>query len=84
MPEKDLLIHKEIHKNEPSLPLKVIVQQHINQKYNNMIKIFTDGSTDPITGRATAAVYIPQHSVKISKRATDHISVFTTELICNE
>jgi len=80
MPEKDLLIHKEIHKNEPNLPLKVIVQQHINQKYNNMIKIFTDGSKDPITGRAAAAVYIPQHSVKISKRATDHISVFTTEL----
>jgi len=40
--------------------LKVIVQQHINKVYNNMIKIFTDGTKDPITGRAAAAVYIPQ------------------------
>jgi len=76
MPKIDLLIHKEIHKNEPNLPFKIIVQQHINQKYNNMIKIFTDGSKDPITGRAAAAVYIPQHSVKISKRVTDHICFY--------
>jgi len=33
-----------------------------------------DGSKDPITCRAAAAVYIPQDYVKISKRVTDHIS----------
>ncbi len=42
-----------------------------------MLQIFTDGSKEPESGR-TAAVYI---KIKMAKRLSDHLSVFTTELL---
>ncbi len=57
------------------------MQQYIEQTYYSTVKIYTDGSKDPESGFTAAVVYIPQFKVKISKRISDHISVFTTEII---
>ncbi len=46
-----------------------------------MIHIFTDGSKDPKSGRTAAAFFIHKYNISISKRTTDHIQVFTAELI---
>ncbi len=46
-----------------------------------MIQIFTDGSKDLTSGRTAAAFFIPKYNINISKRTTDHIQVFTAELI---
>ncbi|XP_042577005.1 uncharacterized protein LOC122136668 [Cyprinus carpio] len=58
-----------------------VVQQYLDQNYSSMLHIFTDGSKDPISGNSSAAVYIQRLQVKIQKRITHFVSVFTTELI---
>lgn len=48
-----------------------MVKQYLEQNYISVLTIFTDGSKDPETGRASAAVYVPQYQVKIGKRVSD-------------
>ncbi len=40
-----------------------------------------DGSKDPDTGYAGAAVYIPMYDSYIKKRVTNHLSGYATELL---
>ncbi len=51
------------------------------QEYYSVLQVFTDGSKEPESGRTAAAVYIPTFKIKIAKRLSDHVSVFTTELL---
>lgn len=57
------------------------MKQHLSQEYYNSIQIFTDGSKNPDTGHTAAAVYIPHFKYSIEKRITDHVSVYTAEMI---
>lgn len=43
--------------------------------------VFTDGSKDPVSGRAGFGVYVEQLGLKIGRRISDGSSVFTTELM---
>jgi ribonuclease HI len=43
--------------------------------------LFTDGSKDPKTRRTGAAFSVPEFQVAVTKRATDHLSVYTLELL---
>ncbi len=81
MPVVDTQLYEEKHNKERSILTHTAVQQYIEQTYYSTVKIYTDGSKDPESGITAAAVYIPQFKVKISKRISDHISVFTTEII---
>ena len=56
-----------------------IVKNYFDQQFTNLI--FTDGSKDPVKGRAGAAVCIPVSDTWIKKRVSDHVSVYTTELL---
>ncbi|XDV45291.1 hypothetical protein PO909_013411, partial [Leuciscus waleckii] len=80
MPIIDLQIQMKI-KNEKDILKNIIAQQYLDQTYSSWVQIFTDGSKDPISGRTAAAVYIPKFQISIKKRITDHISVFTAELV---
>ncbi len=80
MPVVDIQLYEEKHK-EKSILTNIAVQQYIELTYYSTVQIYTDGSKDPESGITAAAVYIPQFKVKISKRISDHISVFTTEII---
>ena len=42
---------------------------------------FQCGSTGPVKGRAGAAVFILVSDTCIKKRVSDHLSVYTTELL---
>lgn len=80
MPSIDIQLHKDKH-NEENILDSVTVQDYIDHVYYSAIQIYTDGSKDPDFGTTSAAVFIPQFKVNILKRTSDHISVFTSELI---
>lgn len=78
-PVVDLLLHEEKHKN--NMLNEKEIQQYINQSYFNYLQIYTDGSKDPKDEKTAVAVYIPKFNIKISKRITDRLSVYTTEIV---
>lgn len=80
LPRVDLNIQRELKEKKELLPVWRIVQNYFASNYSDSTIIFTDGSKDPETGRAGAAVYIPVSNTHIKKRVTDHVSVYTTEL----
>ncbi len=57
-----------------------IVQNYIDQ-HQHKIFIFTDGSKEPETGHTGAAFFIPHCEVAVKKRASDHLSAYTAELL---
>ncbi len=77
----DIKLHKQKYNNETSMLESLVVQQYIDLTYYNAVHIYTDGSNDPDSGKTAAAVYIPLFRIKMSKRTSDHISVFAAELI---
>ena len=81
MPTVDLQIIKKSKQCNEFGGMNSLIQQYIIDKYNGSIQIFTDGSKDPDTGRTEAAVHIPQFNVSIIKRTSDHLAVFTVELL---
>jgi hypothetical protein len=42
------------------------------------LRIYTDGSKDPVSGRVGAGVYIPDF---VCKRLNDNVSVYAAELM---
>lgn len=58
----------------------MIVKEYMKQEYYSAVQVFTDGSKEPESGK-TAAVFIPTSKIKISKRVSNHVSVFTMELL---
>jgi len=81
MPSVDFNIQQKFKKNTRQGVSGVMVQKYIEQNYANSVVIFTDGSKEPENGRTGAAVYIPEFKVAIKKRTTDHVSVYTVELL---
>lgn len=51
------------------------------EHYQDELFIFTDGSKQPETVRTGAAFFIPHYEVAFKTRATDHLSVYTVELL---
>lgn len=80
-PRVDLDIQQELKDMSKKLPESRIVQNYFDLHFADSMFIFTDGSKDPDTGRAGAAVYIPASESYIKKRISDNVSVYTTELI---
>lgn len=58
-----------------------IVRNYIERHFQDSVFLFTDGSKDPKTGYAGAAVYIPMNDSYIKKRVSNHLSVYATELL---
>ncbi len=53
----------------------------MDQKYYEMVQIFTDGSKGSENMKAGMTVVIPQYEIVIKKRTSDFLSVFTAELV---
>lgn len=81
LPVVDLEIAKISKQCKEYGAMNDLVKQYLGLKYNNSIQIFTDGSKDPNTGKTGAAVYIPHFQKSILKRTSDHLSVYTVELL---
>ncbi len=50
------------------------------KKIINFKQVFTDGSKDPITGVTGAAIADPSQKSKMSRRTSDHLSIYAVEL----
>ncbi|XP_038157609.1 uncharacterized protein LOC119794224, partial [Cyprinodon tularosa] len=80
-PVIDLQIQKIMNNWGKNTPTDIIVQQHLSKEYYSVLQVYTDGSKEPESGRTAAAVYIPTFKIKIAKRISNHVSVFTTEVL---
>lgn len=81
IPSVDFKIQQQLREKAQQGSAGTIVQNYIDQHFADKVLVFTDGSKDPETGRTGAAVFIPQYEVAIKKRTTDHLSVYTVELL---
>lgn len=57
------------------------INEFISTNSDGMVHIFTDGSKDPVSGRAGFGVHILNHEQSYSTRVSDRLSVFSTELL---
>jgi len=81
LPIVDLEISKILKQYKEYGVINDVVKQYLGINYNNSIQIFTDGSKDPSTGKTGAAVYVPHFQKSILKRTSDHLAVYTVELL---
>lgn len=58
-----------------------LTREYIGTKYDQYTHIFTDASKDPQSGRVGIAYIIPSLDVLEGKRISNHLSVFTGELL---
>ncbi len=74
----------------PVVDFQVLVSINDKNRQKSYIKkemyisnsyIYTDGSKDPETGHTAATMYVPRFRYRIAKRTSNHLSVYTTEMI---
>lgn len=58
-----------------------LVEDRLNTVYQSAVPVFTDGSKDPNTGRTGFAFSVPTMQVSVKRRTSDHLSVFTVEMM---
>ncbi|XP_051548849.1 uncharacterized protein LOC127437749 [Myxocyprinus asiaticus] len=81
MPVVDFQLLVSINDKNRQEPKETIVHKYLDLKYVSVIQLYTDGSKDPETGHTASAVYIPRFRNKTAKRTSNHISVYTTEML---
>ncbi len=59
---------------------KFKVLQFIEEEYKDFVKIYTDGSKDPDSGKTGYGVYVQNANDKVHKRTSNNLSVYTTEM----
>lgn len=56
------------------------VNQYIKDTHHPCTEIYTDGSKDPVTGRAGASMVVRRRGISLMWRLTDELSVYATEM----
>ena len=74
-------ISNHITKQDLPAKIKATALEIVDRKYQNCVKIYTDGSKDPESGKTSAACYDSREGVGNGYRCTDDLSIFSTELI---
>ena len=78
-PQVDIILSSKFTKNDPPSQILAITGDHVNSRYAEHLKIFTDGSKNKNLA-VSAAMVIPAFKVKISRRLSDRLSIYATEL----
>ena len=78
-PHIDTSISTYITKQDPPHIIKAHALDTI-EHCKRCLAIYTDGS-EGRSGRVTSALYVPELNVKMAKRITDNLTVYTAELI---
>jgi ribonuclease HI/endonuclease/exonuclease/phosphatase family metal-dependent hydrolase len=76
----DLTIAQKIKKSEPPDQIKAIALEHI-EVYNHCVRVYTDGSKIPDSGKTTSAFSVPEYGISFNARISDNLSIYTAELI---
>jgi ribonuclease HI len=71
----------KISKSDNPVFSKAIACHEIDNKWDEGLHVYTDGSKDPTTGTTAAGFYIPSTNYSCSERLTDNLTVYSTELI---
>ncbi|XP_052778558.1 uncharacterized protein LOC128216002 [Mya arenaria] len=80
-PSVDIYISKKLTKSDLPHLVKAETLSYIDQNYAEHLKIYTDGSKNPETGIVACAFYIPSKNIKNIKRLSNHLSIFSAELL---
>lgn len=80
-PVIDISLSEKVKKSDLAHLARSEVQCHIEENYSNHLKIYTDGSKCPDSGKVAAAVVIPSLQCEYVERLTDKASIYTAELI---
>ena len=56
------------------------VQRYLDIMHGDKVQIYTDGSKDA-NGQTGAGVFIPKYEINIKKRTSDHLAVFSVEMM---
>lgn len=78
LPSVDLTLHN--NKCDAGSTV-VTVEQHLALNYFGTLQVYTDGSKDPTVGSTSAAFFVPEFELVISRRLSDNLSVFSSELV---
>ncbi|CAC5410630.1 unnamed protein product [Mytilus coruscus] len=73
-------IKDSISKKENPHIIKAKALEYIDNAYKYHLKIYTDGSKDPASGKTGYAFIIPSKLIASYKRTSDNLSVYTTEM----
>ncbi|CAC5367827.1 unnamed protein product [Mytilus coruscus] len=73
-------IKDNVSKKENPHIIKSKALEYIDNAYKNHLKIYTDGSKDPASGKTGYAFLIPSKLIASYKRTSDNLSVYTTEI----
>ncbi|XP_071152008.1 uncharacterized protein, partial [Mytilus edulis] len=73
-------IKNSLSKKENPHIIKTKALEYIDNAYKNHLKIYTDGSKDPASGKTGYAFLIPSKLIASYKRTSDNLSVYTTEM----
>ena len=73
------IIDKKREWNEENLGN--LTEEYIKRNFYNYLSIFSDGSKNPGNEHVGIGVVIPEFNVYISKRISDWLSVFTSEVV---
>ena len=79
-PEIDLSVLEAIRKHEDT-DYSHIVGGRLESNWGNHLQIYTDGAQDPKTGKSGFAFVIPHLEIVKSRRLSEGVSVYTTELM---
>lgn len=80
-PYVDLFLLESRKDKEQRMSEAEMAKEYIGIKYEQYIKVFTDASKDPQKGQVGVAYIIPRLKVARGERVSDHVSVFTGELL---
>ena len=79
-PDVDISVQEVLKSRSDHSPEWLAVQKYF-LRFGDSLILYTDGSKDPDSGRTGAAVNIPSHGIGIKKRLSDHLAVYTTEIV---
>ena len=72
---------ERLQKDRKGVDPSDLFNRHLDTVYRDFVAIYTDGSKDPRTGRTGSAFVVQECGVAVRKRITDHLAVYTVELL---
>lgn len=80
-PNIDLVLLESRQDKDQMMLEAEMTKEYIGTKYEQYIHVFTDASKDPQNGQVGIAYVIPRLKMAKGERISDHVSVFTGELL---
>ncbi len=74
-----ILEKMQVHKDSGNIA--VLIEDRLQTLYQTFVPVYTDGSKDSNTGSTGFASSIPSSQASVKRRKSDHLSVYTVEMM---